>query len=360
MTMWGKRGDMIVHQTEPFNAESPTEAILDDHVTAIDGFYARNHGPVPEIDPVTWRLRIDGLVDTPAEISLPALREQFAEQTITATLQCAGNRRVGLLEVRPIPGEHPWGPGATSNASWTGVRLADVLATVGIQPDAAHVCFEGPDIAPAAAPPQPFGGSIPLHKALSPEVMLSWDMNGEPLTAVHGAPLRVVVPGWIGARSIKWLERLTLSAEPSDNYFQAKVYRLAPPDATDPTDPRWQSLGPVAMNSEILSPANGATVPAGSLAVTGYAYAGDDRVIERLDVSIDNGVTWQQASLDEPDGPWTWQHWRTEFDVPPGSVHILARAWDSTGALQPTSAADVWNPKGYVNNSWASVTVTAH
>ena len=130
---------------------------------------------------------------------------------MTATLQCAGNRRAGLMAIRDIPGEAPWGPGATGTATWTGVALADVLALAGPRPGAAHVGFEGADSCPEASPPQRFGGSIPLDKARRPEVLLAWAMNGEPLPPVHGAPLRVVVPGYIGARSVKWLERIEVA-----------------------------------------------------------------------------------------------------------------------------------------------------
>jgi sulfite oxidase len=277
---------------------------------------------------------------------------------VTATLQCAGNRRTGLLAVRPIPGEHPWASGATSNATWTGVRLADVLADAGLQVAAQHVWFAAPDVAPGAKPPQPYGGSITTAKAVSPEVLLAWAMNGEPLTPIHGAPLRVVVPGWIGARSVKWLTRVTAATEPSTNYFQAGVYRMLPADPPPAgAGDGGFSLGPIALSSAILAPADGAAVPAGELRVHGYAYAGENRTVTRVEISGDGGTTWQQAQIDEPDGQWTWQHWRGTVDVTHGETEVLARAWDSTGALQPTSAADVWNPKGYLNTSWARARV---
>ena len=234
------------------------------------------------------------------------------------------------------------------------------------------MCFNAPDVSQLADPPQAYGGSIPLDKAMSPEVLLAWEMNGEPLTPVHGAPLRVVVPGWIGARSVKWLTSIVLSADPSTDYFQATAYRLLPPEADpDQAGPGdGLSLGPVALNCEILSPVHGDAVNVieGSFSVAGYAFAGQDRRVARVDVSIDGGLNWCQADVEEPLSDWTWQHWTCRVDdqiapdvdaTAPGAeeITVVARAWDDTGALQPREAADLWNPKGYVNNSWPSVQV---
>jgi sulfite oxidase len=226
-------------------------------------------------------------VGRPLELSLGDLRDRFGHHDVVAALQCAGNRRAGLLKVRDIPGEAPWGPGATGNARWTGVRLADVLAAAVVAADAEHVAFAAPDISDLASPPQPFGASIPLGKAMRGEVLLAWAMNGQPLPRVHGAPVRVVVPGYIGARSVKWVEQVTVQARPSDNHFQATAYRLLPaeadPAAAGPGD--GLSLGPIAVNADILSPGEQACVPAGLVTVSGYALAGDDRRVARVDVS---------------------------------------------------------------------------
>src|SRR5690349_22765754 len=228
----GKRADLIVHEEEPFNAETGLAALAEGPLTAVDAFYVRGHGAVPEIDVTAWRLRVHGLVERELDLSLATLREAFRERTVTATLQCAGNRRAGLIAVRGIPGEAPWGPGATGTATWTGVALADVLALACPLPAAGHVGFAGADLCPEASPAQPFGGSIPLEKACRPEVLLAWAMNGDPLPPVHGAPLRVIVPGYIGARSVKWLERIELRAAPWEGYFQHVAYRLLPEDGT--------------------------------------------------------------------------------------------------------------------------------
>ena len=159
MNRFDKVDELIVHEQEPFNAESDRGSLVSS-LTATDAFYVRGHGPVPELDVDTWRLRVDGLVERELSLSLETLREAFVERTLTATLQCAGNRRDGLIAVRDIPGEAPWGPGATGTATWTGVALADVLALAGPGDDAAHVGFEGADNSPEAQPPQLFGGSI--------------------------------------------------------------------------------------------------------------------------------------------------------------------------------------------------------
>jgi sulfite oxidase len=350
MARYGKREDMIVYEDEPFNAETGMASLLEQPITATDAFYVRSHGTVPERDHGAWRLRVDGAVERPLSLSLETLQEAFRERHVTATLQCAGNRRAGLIAIRDIPGEAPWGPGATGTAVWSGVALADVLELAGPSAEAAHVGFVGADQCPEAKPAQVFGGSIPLDKAQRPEVLLAWAMNGEPLPAVHGAPLRVVVPGYIGARSVKWLERIELRSEPWAGYFQRVVYRLLAEDE-EPAMDRGIALGLIALNSAVLSPADGATVAAGPVTVSGYAFAGGDRSVQRVDVSTNRGASWSRAELHEDLGRWAWRQWEITLTLQPGEHEILVRAWDSSAATQPEDEAALWNPKGYVNNA---------
>ena len=208
-----------------------------------------------------------------------------------------------------------------------------------------------------ASPTQPYGGSIPLSKAMSEEVLLAWQMNGEPLPRIHGGPVRLLVPGYIGARSVKWVTAIAVQDVPSDNYFQAKSYKILPPgtdpDTIGPDD--GISLSSVALTCDILSPDDGARVAPGPLAIRGYAFAGGDRGIARVDVSLDGGHTWRQAQLQPAVSRWAWQHWSVTVDVAPGPLQVTARAWDTIGATQPESAAALWNPKGYANNSWGRV-----
>lgn len=357
MGQFGKRDDLVVHQTDPFNAETGVKSLIHP-VTDTDAFYVRGHGPVPEIAPHEWRLRVHGLVERELSLSLGTLREAFRERTVTATLQCAGNRRAGLIAIREIPREAPWGPGATGTATWTGVALADVLGLAGPLPGASEVGFEGADSCPETRPVERFGGSIPLDKARRSEVLLAWSMNGEPLAPVHGAPLRVVVPGYIGARSVKWLERIELRRDPWPGYFQHVVYRLVPAEGT-PGPGVGMPLGLVALNSDILSPRDGDTVTAGPVEVRGYAFAGGDRYVARVDVSLDGGASWRQAELLEDLGRWAWRHWRTIVNLAPGEHELLVRAWDSSAATQPEDHATLWNPKGYVNNARPRIRVRA-
>ncbi|HUA71737.1 MAG TPA: sulfite oxidase [Solirubrobacteraceae bacterium] len=357
MGRYGKRDDLVIHGEEPFNAETGL-ASLTDSVTDAAAFYVRGHGAVPEIDADVWRLRVCGLVERELTLSLETLREAFRERSVTATLQCAGNRRAGLIAIRDIPGEAPWGPGATGTAVWTGVALADVLALAGPLTLASDVGFEGADQCPEATPAQRFGGSIPLDKARRSEVLLAWAMNGEPLAPVHGAPLRVVVPGYIGARSIKWLDRIELRPEPWPGYFQHVVYRLVPADET-PGPGVGMPLGLVALNSDVLSPRDGETVTAGPVKVCGYAFAGGDRYVARVDVSTDGGASWTQADLLDDLGRWAWRQWRIRLDLAPGEHEVLVRAWDSSAATQPEDEAALWNPKGYVNNARPRIRIHA-
>jgi sulfite oxidase len=339
---------VIVHQEAPYNAETPRAELAAADLTPNDRFYVRSHGPVPECG---TRVCVDGLVERPLELDL----HDLPQRELVATLQCAGNRRAGLIAVRDIPGEAPWGPGATGTARWRGVPLSDVLARAGVRAEAAHVAFVGADRSPEADPPQPFGASIPLAKA--PDVLLALEMGGEPLPRAHGGPLRAVVPGYIGARSVKWLERIELRATPWEGYFQHVVYRLLPEDGTvGPGE--GMPLGIVALNSDVLSPADGEALPAGRVEVRGHAFAGGERYVTRVDVSLDRGASWSQAELLDDLGPWAWRHWRIALDLEPGEHEIVVRAWDSSAATQPEDEAALWNPKGYVNNARPRIRVS--
>jgi sulfite oxidase len=360
MGLWAKRDDTIVHEEDPYNAE-PTPSALDRRpVTPLDAFYGRNHGPIQQIDPDAWHLELGGLVDRPLTLSLAELQRQFGHRTVVATLQCAGNRRAELAAVRPIPGQTPWGPAAIATAEWTGAALADVLAYASLHPEVGHVAFLEADAVPRPSGSPLFGASIPVAKATAGEVLLAWQMNGVPLPVVHGAPLRVVVPGYIGARSVKWLQRITAQEHPSANYFQAMDYRLLPADA-DPAEAaagHGLSLTVAALNAAILSPNEGQTVSAGLIQVSGYASTGDHREVARVDVSVDGGRHWQQADLAAAPGPWAWRLWQLNVRLRPGPAQIIARAWDTSATCQPERVEHVWNPLGYMNTAWSRVRVT--
>jgi sulfite oxidase len=357
-----KHPDFIVRQPDPFNGGPPPERLLGSFITTNDLFFARNHGGVPAVDASAYRLAVDGLVEKPLSLSLDDLRA-LPRVTVTATLQCAGNRRQEMMAYKPIPDELPWGTEAVSNAEWSGVSLREVLAAARPRPEARHAAFIGLDDTVRHGDRFNFGGSIPLDKALSGEVLLADTMNGQPLPPLHGAPLRVVVPGYIGARSVKWLSRITLQEKPSDNYFQARAYRLFPAHY-GPGNVDWEKglrLGEAPVNSVILSPREQETVPAGKVAVRGWSLAGGNRGVARVDVSADGGETWTVADFVEggsqDDRAFVWRLWEAVLDLAPGSREIVCRAWDTAAQTQPESAAQVWNFKGYANNAWHRVRV---
>lgn len=353
-----KHPDFIIHEHEPFNGGPPPTHLNGAPVTPTDLFFVRNHFPVPTIDPADYRLVVGGLVDNPLRLSLDDLRRDFPRHEITATLQCAGNRRTQFAALAPIPGELLWGDEAISTATWAGVPLRDVLLRADVQADTAHIAFEGLDRNDAGD--RTFGGSIPLEKALQADVLLAYEMNGSLLPPLHGYPLRVVVPGYIGARSVKWLGSIMAQTAPSDNYYQAKAYRLFPPGANaDNVD--WSSglmLGELPVNSLITAPADGASVTAGEpLTVRGIASGANG--IARVDVTTDGGATWVSADLlAGPGGRWTWRFWQATLTLPPGTHEIAARAVDTAANTQPADPATIWNFKGYMNNAWPRLTVT--
>jgi sulfite oxidase len=359
MTLFEKHPDFIVRQSDPFNGGPPPQRLAGSFITSNDLFFSRNHGGVPTVDRDAYRLTVEGLVEQPLSLSLEDLR-RFPRSTVMATLQCAGNRRQEMMAYKPIPDELPWGTEAVSHGEWSGVRLSDVLAAADVLERARHVAFTGLDDTERHGHRFNFGGSIPLDKALSGDVLLADTMNGQPLPQVHGAPLRVVVPGYIGARSVKWLARITVQDKPSDNYFQAKAYRLFPASFNkDNVD--WDKglmLGEAPVSSVILSPEENATVPAGKVTVRGWSLAGGGRGVARVDVSADGGETWTVADFVKGEGAFVWRLWEARLDLKPGPQEIVCRAWDTAAQTQPDSAAQVWNFKGYANNSWHRVRVT--
>ena len=358
MTSFGKDSRLLVRQEEPFNGGPAPAALLSSFVTPNELFFVRNHGEVPAVDRESYRLTVDGMVENPLSLSLQDLR-RFQRVTVAATLQCAGNRRTEMMAVAPIPNELPWGAEAISNAEWSGVPLRDVLAAAGPRAGALHAAFTGLDETERHGHRFRFGGSIPLEKAAHPEVLLADTMNGAPLPPVHGAPLRVVVPGYIGARSVKWLSRIALQEAPSDNYFQAKAYRLFPA-SVGPRTVDWEQgmmLGESPVNSAIGSPVEGGTVPAGRVAVRGWAVAGGGRQVARVDVSADGGRSWQTADLKAGRDGWTWYFWETALDLAAGPHEIVCRAFDTAAQTQPEHPSQVWNFKGYANNAWHRVRV---
>jgi hydroxyacylglutathione hydrolase len=347
---------LIVWTEEPLNAETPLELLGEQRLTPNERFFIRNHGPIPEIDPGAFRLTVRGLISEPLTLSLEELRRRFERATVTAYLSCAGNRRSELATIAPIPDQEPWGPGATGNAEWRGFRLRDVLQAAGLETGAGHVAFAGLDRCHEEGEAIPFGASIPLVKALAPEVLLADEMNGKPLPPAHGYPLRVVVPGYIGARSVKWLSQITVQEQPSTNYYQARTYRLYPKRVRSETTPEHGfSLGETPVNSVVCQPREGEVVSGSTVLARGYAITGGTREIERVELSLDGGETFVSADLLDGGHAGAWRLWEAELEVGRGPAELVVRAWDSAASTQPESAEGIWNMKGYINNSWHRV-----
>ena len=362
----GKSAEIIVLSAEPFNAGPPVKDLVENFITDTSLFYVRNHGDVPEIPAKDFRLEIGGLIENKLSLTLADLKKNFKSYTVTAAMQCAGNRRQEMIAVKEIVGETPWLAHAISCAKWRGVRLADVLAAAGVKNGARHVWFDGADDVKKIN--SNFGGSIPLEKALSEEVLLVFEMNGKPLAPVHGAPLRAVVPGYIGARSVKWLTKITVQKTPSTNHYQKDAYKIFPPHV-DKTNVDWTKglmLSEGQINSVICQPTENESLKKGANVVRGYAMSGGGRSIERVEISIDGGANWTAAELLEPkakaetesnEKSWAWQLWQCEIDLKTGMREIIVRAFDSSANTQPESIAPLWNFKGYMTNGWHRVNV---
>lgn len=352
---------MIIRSQVPLNAEPPLGRLRGRFLTPIEDFYIRSHGNVPDMNGKPYRLTVGGEVDSELCLSMEEIKSRFAARRIVATLQCAGNRRSDMLAVKPVSGD-PWSAGAIGTGEWTGVSLADVLEAAGIKRKSSlHIAFEGADEVDTKDGLTRFGASIPIEKALRGDVLLAHAMNSEPLRSELGAPLRVVVPGYAGVRSVKWLTDIRVQRHASANFHQQKDYKLFPAHMHEDTvDYReGMTIYEMPVNSAICEPLQWQTVCAGRTTLRGYAIAGE-RHISRVEVSINGGREWLRAGVSEQvDAPWAWTFWEAEVDLPPGSHELAVRAWDSAGQTQPALPDDVWNFKGYLCACWHRVSIKA-
>ena len=354
-------GTRIAFDPDGLNTGVTPVPTADQLVTPLESFYTRSHARVPAVDPAAWRLQVEGMVDRPLSLTLAALAREFHTQSVTATLVCAGLRRAEFESFRPIAQELPWGAEAIGTGRWSGVPLCEVLARAGVAQGARYVEFVGLDSVERHGRRFGFGGSIDLDKATSPDVLLATHLNDQPLTPEHGFPVRVVVPGWIGARSVKWLGRAIVQASPSENYFQTKAYRVE--RSVNPRDPRDVSGGvaiaEVPINSMILDPRPGQAVAAGPLTVRGWAIGEGAKRLAAIELSTDGGEHWMAASPVVDGEAWAWTMWEATVPLQPGRHQLVVRARDVGGRSQPLELAATWNVKGYCNNAWHRVVVIA-
>ena len=326
---------LIVREQEPLNLEMPF-GTLSDFITPNELFYVRCHFPIPEISEADWRLKIEGEVETPFELTYDQLRA-METRTITATLECAGNNRIFL---EPKAKGVQWGLGAVGNASWSGVPLAAVLERAKPKAGAMEVILDGADEGEVDKTPTPAGKisfcrSLPLSKARE-DVLLACEMNGEKLSASHGFPLRAIVPGWYAMASVKWLRRIIVTDKPFNGFYQSLDYTYWDRSGALPT------LAPLAeqqIKAEIARPENGETIAANSVyRIHGAAWGGTGGVA-RVEVSFDAGQTWDNARLLGELVKNAWRLWEYEWQTPAGASRriIMARATDSSGAVQPAT-----------------------
>ena len=351
----GKDGLALLND-RPVNAETPAH-LLDDAITPTARHFIRNNGiPPEEVDPANWTLTIDGMVDNPMTMSIDDLKSQFEPVTMALIIECGGNGRWAFDP--PAKGTQ-WTTGAVACANWTGVRLKDVLNKAGVKSGVVYTAHVGADAHLSGDPEKlPISRGLPIGKALTDNVLIAYEMNGGPLHLMNGAPLRLVVPGWPGSCSQKWLTRIYLRDIVHDGPKMTGTAYRVPNRPVEPGEEVAKEdfviIERMPVKSLITSPETGATVGK-TVEVRGHAWSGD-REVELLDISMDFGVTWQRATLDSPVNEGAWQNWRTEVTFPQaGYYEIWARAADSEGEMQPFAIN--WNPKGYLNNTMHRIAV---
>jgi sulfite oxidase len=346
----------------PLVAETPEE-LLDDETTPIARFFVRNNGLLPEpvTDGESWTFTVDGGVERPLSLSLAELKSRFAHKTFRMVLECGGN---GRSFFEPKAEGNPWTNGGVGCAEWTGVSLADVLREAGLKETALFTGHFGADPDKHGSHEhQAMSRGVPIAKAMEEHTLLVWAMNGETLPFIHGGPLRLVVPGWPGSLSQKWLKRIWIRDREHDGpgmtglSYRLPVRPLTP--GADGRDVENRIIESMPVRSIVTAPADGSHYPAGMrmLSIRGAAWAGDDAVA-RVEVTLDGGATWLEAAMTPPRNRYDWVRWQASATLPgDGFYEIFARATDSKGRAQPFRAAN-WNPNGYGCNVMHRVAVT--
>jgi DMSO/TMAO reductase YedYZ molybdopterin-dependent catalytic subunit len=333
------------------NHGMPLEALRYD-VTPAGLHYLLIHYDIPAVDPDAWRLEIGGHVARPLVLSLAELRERPAV-TAPVTMECAGNGRA-LFGERPI--SQPWLIEAVGTASWTGAPLAPLLDEAGLDDDAVELVFAGLDRGIEGGEEQAYARALPVAEARRDGVLLAYAMNGQPLLPQHGAPVRLIVPGWYGMTHVKWLTTVRAIAEPFEGYQQTVAYRFRKDDddpgaALDRIRPRALMLPPGIPTF----PERERTLSAGTVTLQGRAWSGGGPV-ERVEVSTDGGASWRDAELGPVIGEYAWRGWTFPWEATPGTHELSCRATDGSGASQPDEAE--FNTGGYANNGVQRVRLT--
>jgi len=347
----------------PINMETPPH-LLDDDVTPAARLFVRNNGLPPNVGNVAdadWRLQVDGEVETPLDLSVADLKSRFEAVTLQLQLECGGN---GRKFFRPGASGNQWTFGAVGCPEWTGVRLRDVLNAAGVKDTAVYTAHHGADAHLSGDPEKaPISRGVPIAKAMDEHNLIAWAINAERLPALNGYPLRLVVPGWPGSCSQKWLAKITLrdqvhdGAKMTGSSYRVPAYPVAPGTAVPDED--MVIIQSMPVKSLITFPKTGARVkPGEAFEVRGSAWAGDNDVVG-VDLSTDFGATWRPAELKALANRYAWRRWRANITLPAaGYFEIWARAIDDSGRAQPPVTPG-WNPKGYLNNMQHRVAVFA-
>ena len=334
------------------NHGMPLEALRWD-ITPVGLHYLLTHYDIPEVDVATWRLEVGGLVERRLSLSLDDLRARPSVD-VAVTMECAGN---GRAYVEPHVESQPWLLEAVGTARWRGVTVADVLTGAGVRDGAVEALFTGLDRGVEGGELQSYERSVPLAALLEGDAVLAYEVNGAPLPPQHGYPLRLVVPGWYGMTSVKWLARMTVRDEPFAGYQMRQSYRIRRDE-----DEEGEPVTAISPRSLMVPPgipeflSRARVVEAGACEIVGRAWSGAAEIVA-VDVSADGGATWSAAELGPQTlGRWAWRSWRFEWDARPGEYELCCRARDGSGREQPLEPS--WNLGGYVNNAVQRVAVT--
>ena len=338
-----EKRDMIVRSTRPEDLEMPLSG-FSDYITPIEHFFVRTHVYVPAVNLSEWRLKVEGEVGAPLTLTMDDLKRMPSTELI-AVVECAGNGR--SLYEPPVAGAQ-WTYGSVGNGRWRGVRLADVLKKAGMKPSAVEVLFDGADV--PLGKMQDFRRSITVKKALDPNTLLAYEMNGETLPVKHGFPLRVIAPGWASDSWVKWVTSITVLDKEFDGFWMKNAYRrpdhpVAPGTALTPEE--MVPVTSLKVKSVIASPLDGTVAPPGKpVTVRGVAWSGDAGPIAAVDISVDSGRTWRAAELGREKSQFGWRQWQFTWTPEREAYYnVMARAKDTAGNSQPM--VEEWNPSGY-------------